>query len=318
MNRPRATALLLMLVVSAIWGFAGPIIKFSLHDFPPLVFLSYRFAISTVVALIYFSISKPSIPKKSNVTSLIFLCSMLSVPIGLGLLFFGFDKTSSLTGTLLSTTAPIAVVVASAEILREHVTHVERFGIILAFLGTAITVMGPLVTGHGFALGAFEGNLLIMASIAVDTIATILVKIIMRSRVSPTLLSHVSFIIGFLIIFPIMLWYYSLPEIFNIIRSAPLSAHLGVWYMALLSGSLAYALRNEAIKSIEVSETAVFSYLYPLWAAPLAILWLKEELTLPFIIGASFIGIGVIIAEQKKHKAASKHLSLSRHRQKQV
>ncbi|MBI4064854.1 EamA family transporter [Candidatus Gottesmanbacteria bacterium] len=300
-----------MIVVSAIWGFAGPVIKFSLHDFPPLVFLSYRFAISTIVALIYFSFTQPPLPKKQETISTILLYSLLAVPIGLGLLFFGFEKTTSLTGTLLSATAPIAVVIASAEFLREHVTQTERFGIILAFLGTVMTVMGPLVTSHGFAFGAFEGNLLIMASIAVDTIATILVKILMRSRVSPTLLSHVSFIIGFLVIFPIMLWYYSPSEIFNIIRSAPLSAHLGVWYMALLSGSLAYGLRNEAVKSIEVSETAVFSYLYPLWAAPLSIFWLSEKITAPFIVGAGVITVGVIIAEYKRSTRIHHH-----HRQK--
>jgi drug/metabolite transporter (DMT)-like permease len=134
----------------------------------------------------------------------------------------------------------------------------------------------------------------------VDTVASLYVKILAREDVPAPLVSHVSFLIGFIILLPITFAVYSPGRIISTIVHAPPSAHLGVLYMAVLSGTLAYALRSFAVKTIELSEAAVFSYLYPLWAAPLALLWLGESITLPFIFGAILIAAGVIIAERKK------------------
>ena len=42
--------------------------------------------------------------------------------------------------------------------------------------------------------------------------------------------------------------------------------------------------------------------MYPIFAAPLAVLWLGEKITPMFIIGAVIITIGVAIAEIKKKR----------------
>ena len=84
------------------------------------------------------------------------------------------------------------------------------------------------------------------------------------------------------------------------ISLAPLKAHLGVWYMAVISGSLAYFLYQEGQKKIEASEATLFGYLSPLFAAPLAIFWLKEQVTLPFIVGTAIVILGVFVAEYRK------------------
>lgn len=304
----RYKAYLELLIVSIIWGAAGPVIKFTLHDFPPLVFLTYRFALSSIIACVYFSRIKEKVSINPKTIFPMLLYSLLAVTFGLGLLFFGFDKTSSLSGSLISAMAPLALVIASAEFLKERVTHAERLGIGLAFAGTIITVVGPLFIKDGaLSFGAFEGNMLIVASLIVDTIAAILVKVIMRRGISPAFLTHVSFMIGLMTIAPIAIASSTLGGIAGYIFRAPLSAHLGVWYMAILSGTLAYTLRNRAVKSIEVSETAVFSYLYPLWAAPLSLWWLGETITQQFFIGAGLIAIGVLIAEYKRSKRIGRH-----------
>jgi len=217
-------------------------------------------------------------------------------------LFYGFDKTTSLAGSVLTATGPIALVVASALFLRERVTSRERWGITIAFLGTLLTVIYPLLDGGAIGKGVLEGNILILASIALDTIATILLKIIVRDKVSPQFLAHISFLIGFVTIAPVAWYLYGSQDVIQIFLHAPLSAHLGVWFMAIFSGTIAYTLRNIAVKSIEVSETAVFTYLYPLWAAPLALLWLGETITTPFLVGTGIIAVGVIIAEVKKRR----------------
>ncbi len=76
--------------------------------------------------------------------------------------------------------------------------------------------------------------------------------------------------------------------------------------MAILSYVLAYFLYNFGISKIEVSEAAIFSYLQPLFAAPLAVLWLKEIVTLPFLFGASVIALGVFLSEYRPSRLAAR------------
>jgi drug/metabolite transporter (DMT)-like permease len=72
--------------------------------------------------------------------------------------------------------------------------------------------------------------------------------------------------------------------------------------MALLSGTFAYILWHKAEKSIEVGEVSLFSYLFPVFGTPLSVLWLKESISLPFVIVALVIAFGVIVAEYKKKR----------------
>ena len=80
------------------------------------------------------------------------------------------------------------------------------------------------------------------------------------------------------------------------------SYHIGVFYMAVISGSIAFYLSNKAQKSIEIGEQALFGYMYPIFSAPLAVIWLGEKITPIFILGAITIATGVFIAEVKKKR----------------
>ncbi|MEK9143229.1 MAG: DMT family transporter, partial [Patescibacteria group bacterium] len=297
-------AYVLLLIVSIIWGVAGPVIKFTLGSFPPIIFLTYRFALASAFGAALWAIRPPKFQTKANTIPFILLHSVLAVPVGLGLLFFGFDKTSSLSGSVISATGPIMVAIAGMILLKEHITKPERVGIALALFGTLIITVGPMLGGNAFT--SFEGNLLIIISLAADAIATVIAKVSLRNRVPPIALTNISFMIGFICFLPFLLASYSFQDIITTIISAPLSAHLGVLYMAFISGTLAYTLQKLAMKSIEVGEVAVFNYLFPIWAAPLALWWLGEKITLPFVLGAAVIATGVVIAEHKKRQARRK------------
>jgi len=196
--------------------------------------------------------------------------------------------------------APITIAIAGVLFLKEHVTKRESVGLLIALAGTFFTILEPILKGHGGFAG-LEGNLLIFASVIISTITAVLSKKILRTGVDAATATNLSFIIGFITILP-----FSLSQLINskllIITSVPFSYHLGVIYMAVLSGTFAYTLWHRAEKSIEVSEVGLFSYLYPIFGVPLAVLWLKEEIGLPFIIGCIVIAIGVAIAEFKKPK----------------
>ncbi len=299
MNPARKRAYIELLIVSIIWGVAAVVIKYTLGGFSPDIFLTYRFFISTIIALIIFAFTGIKLPKNPKTLGLAAFNGFLLSTVSLGLLFLGTDKTTSIDANLISSMAPIMIVVAGVFFLKEHVTKRETIGILIALSGTLITIIEPTLADGTSGL---YGNLLVLLSVIVSVATAVIAKVVLRDEVDALFATNLSFIIGFLTVTPIALFFHSPADIIHIISITPISYHLGVFYMAILSGTLAYILWHKATKSIEVSEVSLFAYLYPIFGLPLSVLWLKEKITLPLVIGSVVIALGVILAEVKKKR----------------
>lgn len=299
MNPARLRAYLLLLTVVVIWGVAPSVIKFALGELPPFLFLSYRFLITTVVVFPFFYGSKNKGLTLANLP-LIILISVLGSTLNLGLLFYGSNLTTSLDQSLISATSPILVVIAGVWFFKEHLTKREKIGIAITFLGTLIVTLQSFFERGGVAAPSVVGNIIIFLSDVAFTAYLLISKKALRLGISPITITFMMFFVGLLTCLPLALTEISLSEIpMKIMTIKPLT-HLSVIYMSLVSGALGYTLYQKAQKTIEASEAAVFTYLTPLITAPVGVLWLHEELTVPFIIGSIVIACGVILAEWKK------------------
>lgn len=310
MSAARTKSYALLLLVSALWGIAGPIIKYTLAYLPPDIFLSYRFALSTLIGLAILSATHhPHWPTHFKGWLEISLYAFLTSTVSLGLLFLGYAYTTALSGSVLNAIQPILIAAVGVRLLHEHVTKRERLGLIIALIGTAFIILEPLITQDGSGKSDFFGNLLVVASLLVGVALAVLAKMISRnSEISSSTLTHFSFIIGFITLIPFTFILHPLPTVINYLSTIPLSAHLGVWYMALISGTLAYTLWHQAQKTIEIGETAVFVYTYPIFTLPLSLFWLHEQVTWFFIAGSIVIAIGVFISETKR-RSSSRNLA---------
>lgn len=303
MSPVRKRAYIKLLVVAAIWGCASSVIKYTLGGFSPAIFLTYRFFLSGIIALIIFAFTGIKNPKNTKVLLLTLFNGFLISTVALGLLFLGTNKTTAIDSNLICAMTPIIIAVAGVFFLNERVTKRESLGILIALTGTLITIVDPvLIFKNGF--GGLTGNLLVFASVIVTAATAIIAKLLLRNNVDTVFATNSSFIVGFLTSLP-----FSLPKIidskFSVLTSVPISYHFGVLYMALLSGTVAYLLWHKAQKSIEVSEANLVDYLYPVFGAPLSIFWLGEKIDKPYIIGCIVIIVGVAFAEYKKQSSNS-------------
>ena len=301
MNPRRIRIYIMLVVVAAIWGIAGPVIKYTLDWFTPSIFLTYRFLISAIIALVFIILKGIKIPKDPKLILYIIIYCLLTSTLGLGILFLGYTQTSAIDAGLIGATAPIFIAIAGNFYLHEHLTKAKKMGIMIAFTGTILTILEPALRNNdGF--GGIYGNLLILFSVLLGTVSAVMTKIVLRQKVQPDQLTNFVFIIGLLTMLPITLFYNSPAQIYQQIINAPLIFHLGVFYMAIFSGTIAYYLWSRAEKSIEIGDVGVFGYLAPIFGTPLAVIWLGEKITVPFIIGAVIIAFGVVLAEYKKPK----------------
>lgn len=299
MQPARLKSYLMLVAVAVIWGVASPVIKYTLQGFSPEVFLSYRFGISTLVAIIIFLLSGIHLPRDKHTILLIMLYGFLNSVVALGFLFFGMKNTSVLEAGLITLSSPLIISTAGVYFLHEHITKREKLGMAIAIFGTALTIIGPLLTnGHGTI--KFTGNLMIFGYVISTLLTTLLAKKLLKKNVNPMTMTNFSFIIGFICFLAYVLL--TNPHALISILSTPSEYHWGVAYMAIISGTLAFYLNTKAQKSIEIGEQSLFSYLYPIFSLPLAVIWLGEKIMPVHILGGIIIIIGVTIAELKKKR----------------
>ncbi len=226
---------------------------------------------------------------------------LLGSSVNLGLLFYGYDMSNVLDASIIGNSAPIFVVLGGAVFLKEKVTKKEIAGIIITMIGTVIVAVEPILTGSSLDERSVIGNILIILANVAWVFYIVISKKELHRKTDILFMTTYMFFLGFITCLPFAVFEtQGFVNLLLLISTAPFLAHLGVWYMAVLSGSLAYFLYQEGQKKIEASEATLFGYLSPLFAAPLAVFWLKEKITLPFIIGTAIIMLGVFVAEVRK------------------
>jgi len=299
----RIRAYLFLLLVAIIWGLAGPVIKFTLQALPPIIFLAYRFAISSLISLIFFTVKIAKgkrFRKLRKNFRLSLLYSFMAIPFALGALFLGLEKSTVLDLSIIGAVGPLMTTMGGWIFFHEHITRKERVGILIVLAGVFINSFLPIILDSQDL--RLSGNLLLLAYLFADSSSILIAKRVIRKGVKSENLTNLAFIVGAIFFIPLALITYGTSFLTKIL-SLSFEYHLGVWYMSLLSGTLAYFLYVRGAKTIEVSEAVLFTYLQPIFSIPLAIFWLNETPTIFFFLGAILILLGVFIAESKNFLA---------------
>lgn len=306
MNK-RIKAYLLLLTTAIIWGIASPVIKYTLGYIQPFSFLFWRFLITSLVFLPIFFIYKAKKSIKLSLKQILKLASLgfLGTTLCLSLLFIGYKYTTAIDGVLIYSIAPIIVIIGGAIFLKEEITRLEKWGAFFAFLGSIVAVIQPALEGKTFALKNISGNILILVSaISWAAYCLLMRKSEAKEKTDPFILTAISFFAGFITIIPFFLYEQSQLNNYGITIESLLNHNAipGILYMSLFSSVIAYFTYNLGYSLIEASEATIFDYLKPIFAAPLAVIWLGEKITLPFLAGAGLIFLGILLTEYRPKK----------------
>ena len=97
---------------------------------------------------------------------------------------------------------------------------------------------------------------------------------------------------------------HSWPAILQTILRALLSAHAGIWFMAILSGTIAYALRNRALQNYRNERNhRIFLSLPSLGRTPFNFL-AGRKTDHAVRLRRGIIAIGVFVAEHKRSRSS--------------
>ncbi|MGI5828471.1 MAG: DMT family transporter [Patescibacteria group bacterium] len=296
MNK-RHKAYAALIANALIWGAAFPLVKKGFEEIEPMAFLFYRYLIASLISIpILILFWRKLKCKVKDIPELLFI-GFLSNCLAHWVLYVGLDKTSSIEASLLTSLVPIFIVIGASIFLKEKVTKTERVGVGVAFTGSMIVVLEPLIfQTQKLELEHFTGNALVFSYNIIWTLSILWMKKVAK-KYHPFTVAAASFFastVGFAI-----LAFFENPSFLAInYLDKPLALSAFI-YMGTIGSVAALFLYQYGQKQIEASEATLFTYLTTLFAVPLAILWLKETPTVPFILGALVIVSGIVIAEKR-------------------
>lgn len=293
----RAKAYLALMINAAIWGWALPLAKKGFAETGPMTFLFYRYAFAVPVCIPIMIIFWKKLKFKLSQVPEMALIAIFSTVLAHWLLYLGLAKTSALETSLLGLLIPILITLGGTIFLKETITKREKLGTIIALLGSLVIVLEPLFfSSQKVSLNHTLGNALVMAYNFSWVLAVLWMKKV-ADKYHPFTLVFVSFVVALIGFF-----FLALAENPNLLQEnyfrLPNALFASV-YMGTLGSAVAFFLYQYGQKYIEASEASLFTYLTILFATPLAVFWLGEKITLPFVIGGAIVAGGVFLAESR-------------------
>lgn len=321
----KLSAYLALTAITFIWALAGPVIKLTLNDIPPMQFLFLRMLLVGIVLLPTTILQAQRDPFRPEEIPTLITLGLLSQS-SLALTFIGYKYSTALDASVITLISPILSVAAGHYFYKEKLNQGIKIGVFLASVGTALVIMEPLLLNGTLTLQAKElrvfGNLMILAGVLAFLLYTLWSKFaggeksakigkmfrfmhlrrLKRGR-SDLMITFITFYVGLATNIPLMIMetkgVFGTPHPFSITSLTP-TAYAGIAYMAIFSSIIAYTLFEWALNTVSVADTALFNYLNPVFTLPMAYILLGEIPTQITLIGAGIIAVGVIIAEHQK------------------
>ena len=162
LNQEKLKGHLLILVANILFAINMPVSKFLLpgHVLPEaLTIMRMSFA------CVMFWITSMFVPYEKVTPrdlGLLFVCALCGVGFNQGLFIWGLNTTSPVDASIIATAVPIFVMILAAIILREPITKMKAFGVLMGVAGAVSLI---LQSTHGTnQASSLTGNLMITVS----------------------------------------------------------------------------------------------------------------------------------------------------------
>lgn len=261
--------------------------KLALTSMPPLPLSALRV---TCAALLLESIRRLSRAQtlEPGDHKRVFLYGLLGISLNQVLFILGLSMTTAINTTILTATIPVFTLGVAVVLKREALTASAAVGVLLASAGALVLVNVQNFDWHSRYV---RGDLLLLGNALSYSLYLVLSRPILAHYRVLTIVSRV-FVYGAV---PILL--FTLPAL---LRFSPAAVTPLSWAslagVVLVCTVVPYVLNSWALARTGASQVAVYVFLQPLIASALAIVVLKETLTLRTVVAGLLILAGLAVS----------------------
>jgi len=278
---------LIGLSVPLIWGMGFTLAKPAIAEFPPILLMALRFAV-TALALVWF------VPIPVRQLKQIFFIALISAAVQYGLTFYGLRMLDASTAVLVvQLEVPFATLLAIL-FLKERFAPRKAIGMLVAFAGVVMIAGEPRLDGN------HTGIFLVIGGAFTWAIGQVMIR-------------QLGAIGGFTMIAWVAV--FATPQLFvasflfednqvQFIQEAGWQVWATVLYLGLVMTALGYALWYRLLGLYPVNRVAPFLLLLPVFSILANVTLLGERLTPWLIAGglAVIAGVGIILIEWRGAK----------------
>ena len=268
-----------------IWGLNWVVMKTANTYFPPILFVTWRFASGALILLAVAYWKKIPLPD-AKLLPWIILTGVLIMNLNNIAAQIGMQTISAGMAAVLNYTAPLWTAILAHFTLNEKLTRIKFFGLFLAMLGLYV-LMG--LQGVDDLSAAF----IIIVGAMIMGVCNIIIKLKL-SKCDMIQLTTWQMFFGAIS----LMIYSSLFPQGEINWGVP--AVLCVIYNGALASALAFFLWNYVLTHIEASKASIATLVAPIVGVLGGVVFLGEPLTVHIVSGMLFIFSGILIVVKKR------------------
>lgn len=285
-------AILALIVTNFIWGMAPPIFKWSIQEIHPFMLAFLRFSLA---ALILFPFVRKNLKIKREDWIILMFISVIGLTFHIAYYFLGLKYSSSINVPIISSAAPIFIIIGSTIFLHEKLKKKMIGGTAISILGILLIVLQPIFE-NGLDISLI-GNIMFIVSMGLSVFYTLLLKEI-APKYNPLTLTFWIFVITSITFIPLV--FFETPN-HSLVVNLDAKSVIGILFGAVLCSTVAYTLETFAMKYISANDVAIFSYADPVIAILIAKPLLGETVNSAFLVGSFLIFLGIFISEGRIH-----------------
>jgi len=284
------------------WGGSAIAGKYAMAVFIPSVVTFMRFFLAALIIYIFIKNKKQLLHISFNMHLRMFITALFGVTLCYYFYFTGLNSSSAFNAGIIEATIPLITLVIASMLGMESVKPWQLLGLIIAYLGVAITISGGKWTSITGAAYHF-GDIMLLVSTLCFGIYNVLIKrwiIPLSGMVRMFLL----FFYGSLALLPWLLLDIYRQVNFCYPGQAISMISIGSLLFMSVGGSvLAYLFFNRGIDEIGATKAASFINLVPFITVFLSVTVLREPADIIKWVGALVIISGVMISNHVKAPA---------------
>ena len=290
-----AKAVVILIIVTLLWGFNYPAIKYSNQGISPVFASTLRSIIASICGLIY-CLRKEE--KLFHTDVMLFHGVVVGLLFGaeFACIYFGLLYTDAARSVLFVYLSPFVVAAGAHFFLKgDRLTFLKTVGLALAFTGIFVVFGGRPKTANPNML---LGDILEIAAALLWGATTLYIKKFMAKRVEPihTFLYQLFFSIPILLIVSLILepkWIYKIDS--YIVAS--------LFYQSVIIAFITYLVWFKLIHEYSVSRLSAFTFLTPIFGVLFGIFVLHEEMTISLMIGLPMVSMGIFMVNWRRRAA---------------